>query len=410
MPSRARANRPSALRMSGPLPSSAPPPPAERARSDGAATPDAAPAAAPAAVSLRHVAWPVLLSLVVLGLIGYFTFEPGSLRRMARSMNPWLLGAAAGMTALQVLFGGWRFRYIARGRLGLRAGVRAQLAWHFFSNVTPSAVGGGPPAALYIARAQGIPAGEATAFMLFAMLLDQLWLILSIPLLFVAAFYVDLFPAAVGTVGTWTFAACFLGLMAWSVFFAYATLVRPDVLERLAGWVFRRPLLRRFRARVMEEMHQLSRRARTLRQQPFGFYAGGFLITAALWMTRYLLVLFVVWSVFPGVDALLVLLRTAALTFSSLVLPTPGGAGGLEGLYALFIGPLLPAQALVAPTLLAWRLLGYYVFIALGAYLFTRHVQQAFRHRRENGNGHAPPPETAEDETESALLHDSPVS
>ncbi len=394
--------------MSSPLPRPASSSPQRRSRSNGAAPAEA--------VSLWHVAWPVLLSLVVLGLIGYFTFEPGALRQMVRTMNPWLLAAAAGMTALQVVFGGWRFQYIARGRLGLTAGIRAQLAWHFFSNVTPSAVGGGPPAALYIAHAQRIPVGEATAFMLFAMLLDQFWLILSIPLLFVAALYVDLFPASIGAVGMWTFAACFLGLMTWSLLFTYATLVRPDLLERLADWVFRMRLLQRFRERVTEEMRQLSRRAKTLRQQPPRFYAGGFLITAALWLTRYLLVLFVVWSVFPGVDQWLVLLRTAALTTTSLVLPTPGGAGGLEGLYALFIGPLLPAKALMAPTLLAWRLLGYYVFIALGAYLFTRHVQAAWRHRHGEGGDGAPPPTAASDarkrsaEDAPPLLHDSSVS
>lgn len=32
--------------------------------------------------------------------------------------------------------------------------------------------------------------------------------------------------------------------------------------------------------------------------------------------------------------------------------------------------------ALVAPTLLTWRLLGYYLFIALGAYLFLHQLQQ----------------------------------
>ena len=70
-----------------------------------------------------------------------------------------------------------------------------------------------------------------------------------------------------------------------------------------------------------------------------------------------------------GADAVLLVLRSAATLLVALILPTPGGSGGLEGLYALFIGPLMP-QALMAPTLLLWRLLDYYLFIALGAYLF----------------------------------------
>jgi uncharacterized membrane protein YbhN (UPF0104 family) len=92
---------------------------------------------------------------------------------------------------------------------------------------------------------------------------------------------------------------------------------------------------------------------------------------------------------------MLVVLRTMALTLGSVVLPTPGGAGGLEGLYALFFGPPLIPQALVAPTLLMWRLLGYYIFIALGAFLSMHHVQQTFRRKKKErlppstGDGHS---------------------
>ncbi|MCY3613489.1 MAG: hypothetical protein OXH03_00160 [Bacteroidetes bacterium] len=51
-----------------------------------------------------------------------------------------------------------------------------------------------------------------------------------------------------------------------------------------------------------------------------------------------------------------------------LVAATPGAAGGAESLFALLFGPLLP-QALVFSTALIWRVLGYYEFLAAGAYL-----------------------------------------
>jgi len=57
-------------------------------------------------------------------------------------------------------------------------------------------------------------------------------------------------------------------------------------------------------------------------------------------------------------------------------MPTPGGSGGIEGLYALFVGPLIPAS-LVVPTLLTWRLLSYYLFIAFGAYLFMHQMRNS---------------------------------
>jgi hypothetical protein len=128
-------------------------------------------------------------------------------------------------------------------------------------------------------------------------------------------------------------------------------------------------------------MTQLRHRARLLRTQPARFYANGMLLTIGTWAARYLLLLFIVWSFLPDFDKLLLLLRTAAMTLGSLVMPTPGGAGGIEGLYALFIGPLIPAAILV-PTLLIWRFLGYYLFVGLGIFLSTHHVQKTIRQNR----------------------------
>ncbi|MEX1056046.1 MAG: lysylphosphatidylglycerol synthase transmembrane domain-containing protein, partial [Rhodothermales bacterium] len=156
---------------------------------------------------------------------------------------------------------------------------------------------------------------------------------------------------------------------------------RPEILQRFTSWIFRLPVLRRFQDRVERGMCDLMTKARVLRSQPVGFYLNGFLLTVGTWACRYLLLLFVVWSFVDDFDKVLLVLRTAAMTLGSLVLPTPGGAGGIEGLYALFIGPLVPA-AIVMPTLLIWRFLGYYLFVGMGIFLSTHHVHKTIRRRR----------------------------
>ena len=353
-----------------------------------APTPDVAadasrPLSAPV-LSLRRIIGPLLLSVLVLLVIGYFTFDVEEFRqlRLMQRLNPWLAAAALSTIALRILFGGWRLAYVSNGRLDLMAGIRGQLAWDFFSNVTPSAVGGGPVAAFYVARDRGIPFGEATAFMLFAVLLDQLWFVLTVPLMLVSALYLDLFPSSIGLVGAWTMIGYFIGMLTWSAFFAYAMLFRPVLLERWADRLFRRRWLRRFHERVMDEMGQLRHRAESLSRQPPRFFLTGFLLSVGGWMSRYLLVVFIVWSVYPELDVVLFFMRSVAMMLGSLILPTPGGAGGLEGFYVLFLGPPLIPQTLLAPTLLTWRLLGYYLFIALGALLPIYQARKALRKRR----------------------------
>jgi hypothetical protein len=332
----------------------------------------------------------LVLSGAVLAGIGYYTFDAAAFRQLLGHVNPWLLAAALGTLGARVALGGWRLSFISQGRLSLREGVRGQLAWDFFSNVTPSAIGGGPAATLYIARQRGLTVGETSAFMLFAMLMDQLWFAFIIPVLIAATFFVDLIPEAAGAFGRWTFVAYFVVMLGWASLFAYATLFRPSLLEALAERLFGWRPLRRFRGRVMEEMRTLSRRAHRLRAETPRFYAVGFLLTAGAWAARYLLVVLLVLSVYPAFDLLLGTLRTAALLMGGMAMPTPGGSGGLEGLYALLLGPLMP-KALVAPTLLAWRFLGYYLFIALGGYLFAAFAQTHFGDGAPPASDGAPP-------------------
>jgi hypothetical protein len=359
-----------------------------------------------ASISLGRMLWPLGLSLLVLGAIGYFTFEPEPFRRMVNKLNGWLLAAAVGTVVLRVLFGGWRLHHVSHGKLGATGGIRGQLAWDFFSNVTPSTIGGGPIAAAYLARDRNIPFGTATALILFSMLLDQFWFALSIPCILVAGFYFEVIPASLGATGAWTFTLYFLGLMGWVVIFSYATLFRPELLEKLADRLFRLGFLRRFHERVQREMRQLRHRARILRSQSVGFYVKGFALTFATWLNRYVLVVFIIWSVYPDVDKVVTFLRSIALTLGSLILPTPGGSGGLEGLYALFMGPPLMPEALVAPTLLTWRVLGYYIFIALGAFLSTRDIRKSFRRMtapdEPTADDDAPTPTPALSESNSA--------
>lgn len=327
-------------------------------------------------VGARSILWPVLLSLAALVVVGYFTFDLAAFRDALGRLDPWFLVAAVGTVLARVGVGGWRLDYFSHGRLGLRAGVRSQIAWDFFAYVTPSTVGGGPFASVFISRDRKMPLGEATSIILFAMLLDQVSLALTIPVLLACAAFVDVFPAALGTVGSWSLGLFFLAYTAWVLVFAYGTLVRPQVLTWLVGGVLRIKWLRRFKRRALRVLSDLQARSAVLRKQPLRFYIKGFGLTLVPWISRYLLAVFVIRSVYSGTDGLLVFLRSAALNLGTLALPTPGGAGGAEGLYLLFFGPEVMPPALVAPTLLVWRLLSYYVFILAGLFVTMRYLQK----------------------------------
>jgi uncharacterized protein (TIRG00374 family) len=311
------------------------------------------------------MALPIGLSLVAIAISIWLTYEPGAFATVTHALRPGFLALAVVALIGQVSFAGVRIRYVSRGRVPFPKAIRAELTWEFLSGITPSAIGGGPMTGLFIARENRLSIGEATAMMLYLMLADQAWFVILIPTILFAATQLPIFPTAVGTVGAGTITLYLLGLMGWAAFFAYATLIRPQVLSSVARWVVRFRPLRRFEHRVGEELVRLQRQSRILRGRSPVFFMGAVSLSACVWTCRYLVLLFVAWSVVPGLEVLTFMLRAAALWLSALILPTPGGSGGIEALYLLYLGPLLP-PGFAGPTLLTWRLLAYYMVLAIG--------------------------------------------
>ncbi|MDT0630878.1 lysylphosphatidylglycerol synthase transmembrane domain-containing protein [Rubrivirga litoralis] len=329
----------------------------------------ASPLPAPARrVRKRDLVLPVALSLSALAVVLWLTYEPGTFSAVRDTFNPWILLGAVGALGVQITSGGLRLRHVSGGALSVPGGLRSQVTWDFMSAVTPSALGGAPFAAFFIARENKVPYGEITAVMLFAMLMDQIWFALLIVVLYLSAIWVPVFPTGLGAAGIGTVAAYLGGMLIYIAFFAYATLFRPELIERLANWVVHFRWLRRFEPTVQREARRLRRQARVLRSKPAAFYLKGAAYTAFYWAGRYGIVFLVALSFWRDFRHVLFVLRTAGMWLAGLAMPTPGGSGGIEALYVFYLAPLLP-PGYGGPALLTWRLLTYYLILVLGFFV-----------------------------------------
>ena len=337
-------------------------------------------------VRKRDLLVPVVLSLSAIGLILWLTYTPGAFTAVRSTFRPEIFALALAALALQITAGGLRLRHVSKGLLTVRGGLRAQLTWDFMSAVTPSAMGGAPFAAFFIARENGVAYGQVTALMLFTMLMDQLWFAVLIVTMYVSAIWVPVFPTGLGAAGIGTVAAYLGGMLCYIAFFAYATLVRPELLERLANRVVRFRWLRRFEGTVRRETRKLRQQATVLRGQKASFYLKGAGYTLLYWTGRYGIVFFVALSFWREFRHVLFVLRTAGLWLAGLAMPTPGGSGGIEALYVLYLAPLLP-DGYGGPALLAWRAIGYYGVLVLGLFVAGGAVRALLA-------GEAPPEDT----------------
>ena len=377
--------------------------PAIFAAMDAPSHPDSladAPAGAPAdarRTSIWRVLLPVAISLGALGIVFWGTYHPGAFTLVARHFRPDIFALAVAGLGLQFLAGGLRLRHVSGGVLTPRAGVRGQITWDFMSTLAPPAVGGAPFAALFVSRENRLPYGQVSAVMLFTMLMDQLWFAIAIVGMYVAAVWLPVFPTSLGAAGVGTVALYLGGLLVYISFFAYATLVRPELIETVAGYVVRLPFLRRFEPTVRRETRRLGQQARRLRHKPLRFYLVGVGYTALYWTARYGILLMVALSFVADVPedaehfpqygtfrATLYVIRSAGLWLAGLVMPTPGGAGGIEALAVLYLGPLLPS-GFIGPVLIVWRMLTYHLVLGIGLVVAGHVLKQMLR-------GESPPP------------------
>lgn len=319
----------------------------------------------------------LFLSLTATALVSLASgFDGTALWHFAERLSAGTVALVAALFALRLWLGGQRLRHLAGGALTARQGLRGQLAWEFFSAVTPPLVGGGPLVGVFLARDACLRPSEATLTVLSALVYEQVWTTLSVAVVLAASPLLPVFPETLPLWATYTIVGYLVGTGLWAALLLTAVFVRPGWIERFVRWAARHRRLAAYRPRIEQEAADLRERAREMHAHGLRFHAVAFALTAAAWIVRYAMLVVVVAAVVPGLDVPLFVLREVAMMVTSFATPTPGSAGGAEALYAVFLGPLLRPADLVAPTLLVWRFLNFYAFLPLGLYLTGRTLRR----------------------------------
>ncbi|MDX1636577.1 MAG: lysylphosphatidylglycerol synthase transmembrane domain-containing protein [Balneolaceae bacterium] len=333
--------------------------------------------------SRRYLFISIGLSILGMGIVIYLTYTPGVLEHLKMKRMPGLVIAVL-VSLLRVWFSAAKIRYLAEDQLNWMQSFRVVLTWDFTSSVTPSTIGGAP-AATYAMAKEGLKAGQAAAIILYGVLLDQLWFAMAIPILLVAGIFYEVVPANIGMVGDISMLLLYLGLLSYAGVLAYGVLKNPAALKKVANGVFRLPFLRRWQDSVREEAEYLEQHSHDLRKKPASFLVKAFTLSTMAWLCRIALPTIVILSLLPA-DEILSLLRSLAMNLAFLIMPTPGGSGGVEGLFAIFQGPLIDRKAFIGLAVFAWRIISYYISIGLGMMATTWYINQSVVQKMEESS------------------------
>ncbi|MCH2450445.1 MAG: flippase-like domain-containing protein [Gracilimonas sp.] len=324
-------------------------------------------------LSRKYLIISITLSLATMAGVIYWTYTPGVLEHLAPKRLPGLVIAIV-VSLLRVWFAAAKIRFLSEKKLNWFASVRVVLAWDFTSAVTPSTIGGAPMAT-YAMTKEGLKLGDAGAIILYGVLLDQLWFAMAIPILLFAGIFYEVVPAEVGLVGDVSMGLLYVGLLSYASVLAYGVLRNPAAIKKVVKVVFKLPVLRKMSDKIEIEAENLEQYAHQLRKKPFSFLMKAFFLSTMSWIMRIALPTIVVLSLLPAPEVLSVL-RSLAMNLAFLVVPTPGGSGGVEGLFVLFQGPLISREGFIGLAVFLWRIISYYISVGLGIMATTWYINQ----------------------------------
>lgn len=309
----------------------------------------------------------------------------------------WIAMAALFM-ALRHFFYMVRLRLITDGVFSWKKLFQLIMIWEFSSAVTPTSVGGSA-VSMFVLTREKIPGGKSAMIVLYTVVIDTFFylMMLGFYLLFFGKLLLEpkIDPTELVTLKTAFWTAYLLMFTYGSIFF-YGVLISPKGLQKFFILMCKIPFLRRFEAGALKLTNDMALASAELRQKNWKFHLGAIFSTMGAWTCRYLVFNFLAMgfiisshnaeiadyytkfmdATFQGstfMEHLFMMARQQAMYVLMAIMPTPGGAGGVEYFFLRYHHDyVLDNKSLEFVLTLLWRLLTYYVYIFFGSMVVVR--------------------------------------
>jgi uncharacterized protein (TIRG00374 family) len=335
-------------------------------------------------VSPGKVVYPILIGLGVASWMLYRNFDKDAFGFIQWTWitGVWLLVSILMMVVRDLAYI-IRIRILTGNELTWKQAFHVIMLWEFSSAVSPSVVGGAGPA-IYFLYKEGINSGKSTAVVLTSIFLDEVFYILLVPVMFII-FRERIFPIDSFGYATQIQSGLILGYIAvlvYTLLLAYALFINPYSFKWLLSRIFMLPILRKRRMRARKLANQLIITSNEIKGKPISYWFKSFFATMVSWFGRFSVVNFIFMAFFFSTLGLyehaLIIGRQLTMWIILLVSPTPGGSGVAEFIFSDFLGDLTPNIAYAVPLALLWRLISYYPYLFIGAFILPGWFKKVF--------------------------------
>lgn len=282
----------------------------------------------------------------------------------------------------------WRFRALTDRQLSWGKAYKVDFLCEFTSCITPSAVGGSSLGMVFL-NSQGIEIGRATTLMMTTLFLDELFFVLSCPLVvgltpskFIYASDTSAFSHGI----MYTFWIVYSIIAAWTFILFTGIIWKPEWIKKILISLSKWKWLKKWSNNLIELGDNMVNTSKELRTKPFRFWLEVFGGTAVSWTSRYLVVNALFLGFLPVDDKWqwVILARQFVIWVVLMVSPTPGGSGVSEWIFSNYYGDIVPSIGMALILAVFWRIISYYVYLGIGAVIVPGWLRDSYMKLKGN--------------------------
>jgi len=265
-----------------------------------------------------------------------------------------------------------RIRQLTEKKLNWLQSIKVILMWEFASAVSPGVVGGSA-VAMFILKKEKINLGKSTAIVFTTTLLDNLFYVIAIPIIVV---FIDINQLLPDTLHDYLnqFWVGYAILLSITLLLFISLFIHPQLIQKLIIVIFKIPFLSRFKKKAEQTGKDIIVASKILKGKTILFWIKLMTLTILSWTSRFLVVNFILMAfvTLNFQSNVLIFAKQLVMWLILLVSPTPGGSGVAEYLFNTFLGEFLPISTLIVLTSIIWRLISYYPYLFIGAFILPK--------------------------------------
>lgn len=301
----------------------------------------------------------------------------------------WLFISLAVYVLRHIMYS-WRLRVLSEGDFSWWKSIELVTILEFASAVSPTNFGGSA-VAFFLLIQEHIEGARATAIVIYTIIADTIFFVISIPLLYLFFGKVIFIPETDVSTGwggleitlfiVWVIMAVYGGLL------TYGLLVKPHHLKNILNFLSRWKIFGKTRKKIKKAAKDIIPSSVNIRSMPASFHIKTSSATIIGWICRFFSISAILIALNPEMpqsfyDHCILFGRGEALYAVTAYSPTPGGSGVAEIIFGLFYEEYISSGIAVLAAIL-WRSITYYPYLIVGVIIIPVWIRQIIIRRRK---------------------------